>query len=144
MEKEVYRTKLVFRWNFALRYGQGYFQSTPYNYAYDSTNRKWRIWIKPRILLIKAMIYEYIKFKNENPTAYSNWFIDFNFNQSIFKNQEHINLIKDAMYSSSNEPGGTLGIDENKVFTFAGKKDLLKSNDLLKHREAEEVREFNL
>ena len=31
-----------------------------------------------------------------------------NFNlKPLFKNQEHINLIKDAMFSSSNEPGGT-------------------------------------
>ena len=41
----------------------------------------------------------------------------------LFKNQEHINLIKDAMYSSSNEPGGTSYRHrfENKKFTFAGK-----------------------
>ena len=41
----------------------------------------------------------------------------------LFKNQEHINLIKDAMYASSNEPGGTSYRHrfENKKFTFAGK-----------------------
>ena len=47
-----------------------------------------------------------------------------NFNlQPLFKNQENINLVKDAMFSSSNEPGGTSYRHrwENKKFTFAGK-----------------------
>ncbi len=37
--------------------------------------------------------------------------------------QEHINLIKDAMFSSSNEPGGTSYRHrlEDPKFTFAGK-----------------------
>ena len=41
----------------------------------------------------------------------------------LFKNQEHINLIKDAMFSSSNEPGGTSYRHrfENPKYTFAGK-----------------------
>ena len=41
----------------------------------------------------------------------------------LFKNQENIKIIKDAMYSSSNEPGGTSYRSrlEDKRFTFAGK-----------------------
>ena len=41
----------------------------------------------------------------------------------LFKNQENINLIKDAMFSSSNEPGGTSYSHrfEDPKFTFAGK-----------------------
>ena len=41
----------------------------------------------------------------------------------LFKNQEHINLIKDAMFSSSNEPGGTSyrHRHQDPKFTFAGK-----------------------
>ena len=47
-----------------------------------------------------------------------------NFNlKPLFKNQENIKIVKDAMYSSSNEPGGTSYRSrlENKKFTFAGK-----------------------
>ena len=41
----------------------------------------------------------------------------------LFKNQENIKIIKDAMYSSSNEPEGTSYGSrlEDKRFTFAGK-----------------------
>ena len=41
----------------------------------------------------------------------------------LFKNQENIKIIKDAMFSSSNEPGGTSYRSrlEDKRFTFAGK-----------------------
>jgi penicillin-binding protein 2 len=47
-----------------------------------------------------------------------------NFNlKPLFKNQENIKTIKEAMYSSSNEPGGTSYRSrlEDKRFTFAGK-----------------------
>ena len=42
---------------------------------------------------------------------------------SFIKNQENIKIIKDAMYSSTNEPGGTSYRSrlEDQRFTFAGK-----------------------
>ena len=51
----------------------------------------------------------YLKYKNENPNdPLPTDLLVSNFNlKPLFKNQEHINLIKDAMFSSSNEPGGT-------------------------------------
>ena len=41
----------------------------------------------------------------------------------LFKNSEHINFIKDAMFASSNEPGGTSYRSrlEDDRYTFAGK-----------------------
>ena len=41
----------------------------------------------------------------------------------MFKNPEHINFIKDAMFASSNEPGGTSYRSrlKDKKYTFAGK-----------------------
>ena len=41
----------------------------------------------------------------------------------LFDNQENIKIVQDAMFSSSNEPGGTSFRSrlENKKFTFAGK-----------------------
>ena len=72
--------------------------------------------IKPRIIFSEKNnnLKEYLKFKNENPNQpLPTDLLVSNFNlKPLFKNQEHINLIKDAMYSSSNEPGGTsYGID---------------------------------
>ena len=68
---------------------------------------------------------EYLKFKNENPDQplptdllISNFELN-----PLFNNQENIKIIKDAMYSSSNEPGGTSYRSrlEDKRVTFAGK-----------------------
>ena len=83
--------------------------------------------IKPRIIFDKNdnSLRDYIKFKNKNPdqTLPVDLAVN-NFNlQPLFKNQENINLVKDAMFSSSNEPGGTSYRHrmENPKFTFAGK-----------------------
>ncbi len=108
--------------------GQGYFQSTPIQLclmAAQIANGGFEI--KPRILFDKRRdnLKDYLKFKNENPNQpiptdllVSNFGL-----KPLFKNQEHINFIKDAMYSSSNEPGGTSYRSrlEDKRFTFAGK-----------------------
>ena len=78
----------------------------------DSSNRKWGFEIKPRIIVDgkKDNLRNYLKHKNENPNdPLPTDLLVSNFNlEPLFKNQEHINLIKDAMFSSSNEPGGLL------------------------------------
>ena len=108
--------------------GQGYFQSTPIQLCLmvaQIANGGFEI--KPRILFDKTKnnLKEYLKFKNENPgqplpadLLVSNFSL-----KPLFKNQENIKIIKDAMYSSSNEPGGTSYGSrlEDKRFTFAGK-----------------------
>ncbi len=108
--------------------GQGYFQSTPIQLCLMTAQiANGGFEIKPRILFDKTKnnLKEYLKFKNENPNQplpvdllVSNF--DLN---PLFKNQENIKIIKDAMYSSSNEPGGTSYRSrlEDKRFTFAGK-----------------------
>ena len=67
--------------------------------------------IKPRIIFDEKNdnLRKYLKYKNENPNEpLPTELLLSNFNlKPLFKNQEHINLIKDAMFSSSNEPGGT-------------------------------------
>ena len=57
----------------------------------------------------KDNLRKYLKHKNENPNdPLPTDLLVSNFNlEPLFKNQENINLIKDAMFSSSNEPGGT-------------------------------------
>jgi penicillin-binding protein 2 len=83
--------------------------------------------IKPRIIFDKNNnnLRKYLDFKNSNPDQpLPNDMLASKFNLNpLFKNQENINLIKDAMYSSSNEPGGTSYRHrlENPKYTFAGK-----------------------
>ncbi len=108
--------------------GQGYFQSTPLQLCLMTAqiaNGGYKI--EPRIIFDKKNnnLRDYLKYKNNNPNdPLPTDLLVSNFDlKPLFKNQEHINLIKDAMYSSSNEPGGTSYRHrwENKKFTFAGK-----------------------
>ena len=108
--------------------GQGYFQSTPLQLCLMTAQiANGGFEIKPKILFDEKnnKFKEYFKFKNENPNQPIPTDLlvsDFDL-KPLFRNQEHINLIKDAMFSSSNEPGGTSYRYrwENKKFTFAGK-----------------------
>ncbi len=108
--------------------GQGYFQSTPIQLCLMTAQiANGGFEIKPRILTDGSNnnLRDYLKFKNENPNQpLPTDLLVNNFDlKPLFKNQEHINLIKDAMFSSSNEPGGTSYRHrfENPKYTFAGK-----------------------
>ena len=107
--------------------GQGYFQSTPLQLCLMTAQiANGGFEIKPRIILMEKMTtWNYLKHKNENPNEpLPTDLLVSNFDlKPLFKNQEHINLIKDAMFSSSNEPGGTSYRHrfENPKYTFAGK-----------------------
>ena len=83
--------------------------------------------IKPRILVNgnKNKLRDYIKFKNENPNdplpidmLVSNFDL-----KPLFRNQENINFVKDAMFAATNEAGGTSFRSRinDKKFMFAGK-----------------------
>ena len=108
--------------------GQGYFQSTPIQLCLMTAQiANGGFEIKPRIIFEKSNNYlrDYIKFKNENPDQI---LPDYLANNSfklkpLCKDQKNINVVKDAMFSSSNEPGGTSYRHrmENPKFTFAGK-----------------------
>ena len=108
--------------------GQGYFQSTPIQLCLMTAQiANGGFEIKPRIIFDKEKnnLKEYLKFKNKNPgQPLPTDLLVSNFDlKPLFKNQENIKIIKDAMYSSSNEPGGTSYRSrlEDKRFTFAGK-----------------------
>jgi penicillin-binding protein 2 len=108
--------------------GQGYFQSTPIQLCLMTAQiANGGFEIKPRIIFDKKNnnFREYMKYKNENPDEKIplNLLVK-NFNlKPLFEDQKNINIIKDAMFSSSNEPGGTSYRHrfENPKFTFAGK-----------------------
>ena len=108
--------------------GQGYFQSTPIQLCLMTAQiANGGYEIKPRIIFDKKddNLKKYLKFKKENPDQplpLNLLTTNFGLNP-LFKDQENIKIIQDAMYSSSNEPGGTSYRSrlEDERYTFAGK-----------------------
>ncbi len=108
--------------------GQGYFLSTPLQLCLMTAQiANGGFELKPRILMQnqKNNLKDYIKFKNENPDEplpidllVSNFRL-----KPLFRNQENINFVKDAMYAATNEIGGTSYGSRlsDKKFMFAGK-----------------------
>ena len=110
--------------------GQGYFLSTPIQLCLMSAQiANGGYEIKPRIIYDKENINdnlkEYIDFKNNNPEqSITTEILLSNFKlKTLFRNQENINFVKDAMFASTNEPGGTSYRSrlKDKKFMFAGK-----------------------
>ena len=110
--------------------GQGYFLSTPIQLCLMTAQlANGGFKIKPKILVDgnneTNSLQKYLDYRNKNPNDTSS--IDqqiFNFNlEPLFKNQENINFVKDAMFAASNEPGGTSysSRHDDKKFMFAGK-----------------------
>jgi len=131
--------------------GQGYFQSTPIQLCLMTAQiANGGFEIKPRILFDKTKnnLKEYLKFKNDNPgqplpadLLVSNFSL-----KPLFKNQENIKIVKDAMYSSSNEPGGTSYGSrlEDKRFTFAGKTGSSQIRKFTEEQREAEVKQEQL
>ena len=110
--------------------GQGYFLSTPLQLCLMTAQlANGGFKIKPRIVVDKNDIannlQKYLDFRKENPNDLSSVNSQvFNFNlQPLFRNQENINFIKNAMFAATNEVGGTSyrSRHTNKKFMFAGK-----------------------
>ena len=131
--------------------GQGYFQSTPLQLCLMTAQiANGGFKITPRIIFDKKndKLREYTNFKNENPNQslpidllVSNFGLE-----PLFKNQEHINLVKDAMFASSNEPGGTSYRHRlvDKKFTFAGKTGSSQIKRFTEEQRAAEVKQESL
>ena len=131
--------------------GQGYFQSTPLQLCLMTAQiANGGFEIKPRIIFDEKNdnLRDYLKFKNENPNQpLPTDLLVSNFNlKPLFKNQEHINLIKDAMFSSSNEPGGTSYRHrfEDPKFTFAGKTGSSQIKRFTEEQREAEVKQESL
>jgi len=109
--------------------GQGYFLSTPMQLCLMTAQlANGGFKIKPRILVDSTKkadtLQEYLDYKKENPNATERELSQLNFNlDPLFRNQENINFVKDAMFAASNEVGGTSYGSrlKGKKFMFAGK-----------------------
>ena len=131
--------------------GQGYFQSTPLQLCLMTAQiANGGFKIKPRIIVDgkKDNLRNYLKHKSENPNdPLPTDLLVSNFNlEPLFKNQEHINLIKDAMFSSSNEPGGTSYIHrfDDPKYTFAGKTGSSQIKRFTEEQREAEVKQESL
>jgi penicillin-binding protein 2 len=110
--------------------GQGYFLTTPLQLSLMTAQiANGGFKIKPRIIIDKNdqgnNLQKFLDHKNSIPgNVMSTEDQIFNFNlQPLFRNQENINLVKDAMFAATNEIGGTSyrSRHKNKNFMFAGK-----------------------
>ena len=110
--------------------GQGYYLTTPLQLCLMTAqiaNGGYKI--KPKIILDPNNrgnnLKEYIKYKNENPNdPLPTDLLVSNFGLTpLFRNQENINFVKEAMYASTNEGGGTSYKSRftSEKFMFAGK-----------------------
>ena len=133
--------------------GQGYFLSTPMQLCLMTAqiaNGGFRI--KPRIVVEPGQksdnLRDYIKFKNENPNeALPTDLLVSNFNlEPLFKNQENINFIKDAMYGATNEAGGTSYRSRlrDKKFMFAGKTGSSQVKRFTEQQREDEVKQTEI
>jgi penicillin-binding protein 2 len=111
--------------------GQGYFLSTPLQLCLMTAQlANGGFKIKPRMIVDENdqlnSLQDYLDYKNEK-SLYDSRTIDqqvssFNL-QPLFRNQENINFVKDAMFAATNEVGGTsyASRHRDKKFMFAGK-----------------------
>ena len=126
--------------------GQGYFQSTPIQLCRMTAQiANGGYEIKPRIIFNKEKInlknFLDFKLKSPNLPLPKDLFTSSFKLKPLFKNSEHINFIKDAMFASSNEPGGTSYRSrlKNERYTFAGKTG---SSQIKKFTEAQRKAEI--
>ena len=110
--------------------GQGYFLTTPLQLSLMTAQiANGGFKISPRILVDEneevGNLQRYLNHKNSTPgNVMSTDDQIYNFNlQPLFRNQENINLVKDAMFAATNEVGGTSYRSRHKErkFMFAGK-----------------------
>ena len=108
--------------------------------------------IKPRILVNKdnktSDLQKFRSYKNSilGKIMPDNQQIN-NFNlQPLFRNQENINLVKEAMFAATNEPGGTSYRSRisDKQFMFAGKTGSSQIKRFTEAQREAEVKQENI
>ena len=133
--------------------GQGYFLSTPLQLCLMTAQiANGGFKIEPRILVDEdKKISDLQKFKSYKNSILgkimpNNQQIN-NFNlQPLFRNQENINLVKEAMFAATNEPGGTSYRSRisDKQFMFAGKTGSSQIKRFTEAQREAEVKQENI
>ena len=133
--------------------GQGYFLTTPLQLSLMTAQiANGGFKIQPRILIDKndpiSNLQKYLNTKDSTPgnTKPTDDQI-FNFGlQPLFRNQENINLVKDAMFAATNEVGGTSYRSRNKDknFMFAGKTGSSQIKKFTQEQREAEVKQSDI
>jgi penicillin-binding protein 2 len=108
--------------------------------------------IKPRILIDKndqvSNLQKYLAHKNSTPgNVMSTKDRIFNFGlKPLFRNQENINLVKEAMFAATNEVGGTSYRSryKDKKYMFAGKTGSSQIKRFTEEQREAEVKQENI
>jgi len=133
--------------------GQGYFLTTPLQLTLMTAQiANGGFKIKPRILIDGndqiGGLQKYLIHKNSTPGNIMS--VDdqiFNFGlEPLFRNQENINLVKDAMFAATNEIGGTSygSRHQKKQFMFAGKTGSSQIKRFTSEQREAEVKQKNI
>ena len=133
--------------------GQGYFLTTPLQLCLMTAqiaNGGFKIY--PKILIEEndkiGNLQKFLNHKNSTPgNVMSSSDKIYNFNlEPLFRNQENINLIKDAMFAATNEPGGTSygSRHDKKKFVFAGKTGSSQIKRFTEAQREAEVKQENI
>ena len=133
--------------------GQGYFLTTPLQLSLMTAQiANGGFKIKPRILLDKkdevSNLQKYLNHKTLTPgniTPTDNQVYNFNL-KPLFRNQENINFVKDAMFAATNESGGTSYRSriKDKKYMFAGKTGSSQIKRFTSEQREAEVKQENI
>ena len=129
--------------------GQGYFLSTPLQLCLMTAQiANGGFKIEPRIILNDRNVKNLFDFNRSNKIN------NYDYNEKIrnlnlkplFRNQENINFIKDAMFAATNEVGGTSYRSRygKKEFMFAGKTGSSQIKRFTQEQREAEVKQSNI
>jgi len=133
--------------------GQGYFLTTPLQLCLMTAQiANGGFKIKPRVLVDKnekvSNLQKFLNYKNTTPGSVMSLNDQiYNFDlQPLFRNQENINLVKEAMFGATNEPGGTSyrSRHKDKKFMFAGKTGSSQIKRFTEEQREAEVKQENI
>ena len=129
--------------------GQGYFLSTPLQLCLMTAQiANGGFKIEPRIILNDRKVKNLFDFNRSNKIN------NYDYNEKIrnlnlkplFRNQENINFVKDAMFAATNEVGGTSYRSRysKKEFMFAGKTGSSQIKRFTQEQREAEVKQSNI
>ena len=131
--------------------GQGYFLTTPIQLCLMTAqlaNGGYKL--NPRLIINEENqnnnLLDFLNFKNTNNSMSTYEDIQrFNL-KPLFRNQENINFVKEAMYAATNEPGGTSYASriEDKDFMFGGKTGSSQIKVFTQEQREDEVKQSQM
>jgi penicillin-binding protein 2 len=132
--------------------GQGYFLTTPLQLCLMTAqlaNGGYKL--KPRLIIGEenrnSNLLDFLNFRNSNDSKSSVYDNIQRFNlEPLFRNQENINFVKEAMYAATNEPGGTSYASriEEKEFMFGGKTGSSQIKTFTQEQREDEVKQSQM